>query len=338
MRSPRSPHVAVALSITAVFSPLAAGCGSATVGDLPLAAEPARAPALTRPPIGRVVPVGNQPEGIVADPRSGRVAVGLRDPDQLALLDSDSGRVVDRVPLPESPRHLSFSERDGIVLVPAERADRLARVRTRDGARLGAVPVGAFPHDATSAGERLFVGDERGNTVTVVEDGRRLRSFPVATQPGGLAALRDGDQVAVVSVRERAVELLDSESLRRLGRVSAGVGPTHVVSEERFKRLYVTDTRGGALLVFDTTPELELVRRVHLPGRPYGIAIDQERHRLWVTLTEFNQVVELPAHGRPHVLRRFPTPRQPDTVAVDERSGRVFVTGRHAGVVQLLDP
>jgi DNA-binding beta-propeller fold protein YncE len=160
----------------------------------------------------------------------------------------------------------------------------------------------------------------------------------VATQPGGLAALRDGEQVAVVSVRERVVELFDARTLRRLGRVSAGVGPTHVVSEPRFHRLYVTDTRGGALLVFDTVPELELVRRVYLPGRPYGIAIDDENHRLWVTLTESNELVELPAHGRPHVLRRLPTPRQPDTVGVDESTGRVFVTGRHGGVVQLIDP
>lgn len=334
---PSLRRLSAAVAATCAAAVTASGCGSSTIGDLPPAAEPARAPAITERPAGRVVEVGNQPEGIVSDPVSRRVAVGLRDPDQLVLMNRD-GRVVDRVPLPESPRHLAVDASDGTVLIPAERADRLARVRAADGRRLGAVGVGVFPHDATAAGERIFVGDERGNTVTVVEDGRRLRQFPVATQPGGLAGVRDGEQVAVVSVRERVVELFDAGSLRRLGRVSAGVGPTHVVSESRFDRLYVTDTRGGSLLVFETVPDLELVRRVYLPGRPYGIAIDEERHRLWVTLTETNEVVELPAHGRPHVLRRFPTARQPDTVAVDEATGRVFVTGRHAGVVQLIDP
>jgi DNA-binding beta-propeller fold protein YncE len=317
---------------------LATGCGSSTVDALPPPAEPARAPQLTEPPAGRVVKVGNQPQGIVADPRSGRVAVGLRDPDELALLDRDSGRALDRLALPGPPRHLAFDDSTGTVLVPAERAGRLARVRIAAGRRLEPVRVGAFPHDAAVAGERTFVGDQRGSTLSVVERGRRLRELAVAAQPGGLASLRDGTQVAVVSVRERAVELFDARTLRRLGRVGAGVGPTHVVSEPRFHRLYVTDTSAGALLVFDTVPRLELVRRVHLPGSPYGIALDGERHRLWVTLTAVNQVVELPAHGRPHVLRRFTTPRQPDTVAVDEETGRVFVTGRHAGVVQLLDP
>ena len=281
--------------------------------------------------------VGNEPEGIAVDSRSGRVAVGLRDPDRLALLDGRRGRLLERRALPESPRHLALAP-GGDVLVPAERANRLLRIPLRDGRRAAAVAVGAFPHDATAAGGRVFVGDERGNTVTVVAGSRRVASFPVATQPGGLAAVAEGRRVAVVSVRERVVELYDAATRRRLARVPAGVGPTHVVSESRFDRLYVTDTSAGALLVFETRPRLELVRRVYLPGSPYGIAIDERRHRLWVTLTATNEVVELPAHGRPHVLRRFPAPRQSDTVAVDEQSGRVFVTGRHAGVVQLLDP
>lgn len=314
---------------------LLGGCGSADVGELPPAAEPARSPAITEPPAGRLVPVGSAPEGIVADARSGRVAVGLRDPDRLALLDGRSGRLLQRVPLPESPRHLALTP-DAEVLVPAERANRLLRVGIADGRRLADVGVGDHPHDATYAGGAVFVGDERANTVTVIEGDRRVGSFPAATQPGGLAAL-DG-KVAVISVRERVVELYDADSRRRLARVPAGVGPTHVVAESRFDRLYVVDTSGGALLVFDTRPELELVRRVYLPGKPYGIALDDQRHRLWVTITGTNEVVELPAHGRPHVLRRLPTARQPDTVAVDASTGRVFVAGRHAGVVQLIDP
>lgn len=316
---------------------LAGGCGSADVGDLPPAAEPARSPAITERPAGRLLPVGSGPEGIVADARSGRVAVGLRDPDRLALLDGRRGRLLERVALPESPRHLALTP-DADVLVPAERANRLLRVGIADGRRLADVGVGDHPHDATAAGGSVFVGDEHANTVTVIEGDRRVGSFPVATQPGGLAAVDGGRKIAVVSVRERVVELFDADSRRRLARVPAGVGPTHVVSEPRFDRLYVVDTSGGALLVFDTRPELELVRRVYLPGSPYGIALDDQRHRLWVTITGTNEIVELPAHGRPHVLRRLPTARQPDTVAVDASTGRVFVTGRHAGVVQLIDP
>jgi hypothetical protein len=311
-----------------------AGCGSVTfVGDLPPAAEPAGSPPLGERPAGRVVPVGHAPEGIVADPATGIVALGLRDPDQLALVDGETGRLVRRVDLPAAPRHLQLA--GASVLVPAEGADELIRVSLPEGTAT-AVGVGVFPHDATAAGGRIFVSDERGNTVSIV-DGDRVRRIRVATQPGGIAPVDDGRAVAVVSVRERVLELYDAGTLERLGRVPAGVGPTHAVGGGQ-GRVYVVDTTGDALLVFETRPTLRLTRRVALLGKPYGLAVDPERGRLWTTLTRTNEVVELAAGRRPRVLRSFPAVRQPNTVAVDPRSGRVFVASRADGVLQLLDP
>lgn len=316
-----------------------AGCGSLSVHDLPPAAEPARSPPLTRMPAGRLIPVGPGPEGVAADPETGRLLVALREPAGLALVDGRAGRAVKRIAIAGAARHLAFDRRGCAFLVPAERADRLLRVRPRDGRITGDVRVGSFPHDVTAAaGGRVFVGDERGDSVSVVQGGRVAATLRVASQPGGLATLAGGRLVAVVSVRERVVELFDARTLRRVARAPAGVGPTHVVTDAPGRLLYVTDTQGGALLVFRTAPELELVRRVALPGSPYGIALDERRGRLYVSLTQRNELVELPAHGRPHPLRTFATARQPDTVAVDAPTGRVFVTGRSAGVLQALDP
>jgi DNA-binding beta-propeller fold protein YncE len=197
--------------------------------------------------------------------------------------------------------------------------------------------VGAFPHDATQASGRVFVADERGNTVTVVDGRRALRTLPAPVQPGGIAAGANGRRVAVVAVRERVVRAIDALGYRSLGQAPAGGGPTHIVSDGR-NRIYVADTHGGALLLLHFKPRLEIVRRVALPGAPYGLAIDRERARLWVTLTARNRLVELTANGQPRPLRSFPTVAQPNAVAVDERSGRVFVAGKRAGVIQMLDP
>ena len=312
---------------------LLAGCGSAPPGELPPAAEPASSPPQTARPPGRLVRVGFKPEGVVADARTGLVAVGLREPDELALLDGASGRIRRRVALPAAPRHLGL---DGDrVLVPAEDADALVRV-TLPGATVTRTPTGREPHDAAAAGGRVFVADELAHALTVLVGPRAVERIPTALQPGGVTAHGRG-AVAVVAVRERVVELYDAATGRRTGRAAAGVGPTHVVSNGD-KYLFVTDTAGGALLVFHTRPRLELIRRYPLPGSPYGIAIDNRRHRLFVTQTATNRLSELTAEGRPHVLRRFATPRQPNTVAVDDATGRVFVTGKVDGVLQLLDP
>ena len=45
-------------------------------------------------PAGEVVEVGGGPEGIVAEPETGLVAVGLREPDELAIVDCGRGEVV----------------------------------------------------------------------------------------------------------------------------------------------------------------------------------------------------------------------------------------------------
>jgi DNA-binding beta-propeller fold protein YncE len=99
---------------------------------------------------------------------------------------------------------------------------------------------------------------------------------------------------------------------------------------------WVTDTAGGALLVFHVHPRLELIRRYPLPGSPYGIAIDNRRHRIFVAQTARNELSELVAGGRPSLVRRYATLRGPRAVTVDEATGRVTVAAD--GVRQLLDP
>jgi DNA-binding beta-propeller fold protein YncE len=313
---------------------LVAGCGSAGADELPPAAEPASSPPVTAPPPGRLVAVGFKPEGVIADPVAGVFAVGVREPAELVLVEGESGTVVRRVPLPAAPRHLGFDGKHA--LVPAEDGDRLLRVPFPDGP-VTAVRTGREPHDAAAAGDRVFVADEFAHTLSVIEGDRTVARWETALQPGGVTPVDRGRKVAVVSVRERVVEVFDAGTGERTGRATAGVGPTHAVSDGG-DYLFVTDTAGGALLVYHLRPRLELIRRYPLPGSPYGIAIDNRRHRIFVTQTALNQLTELIAGGRPSLVRRYATPRQPNTVAVDETTGRVAVTGKVDGVLQLLDP
>lgn len=165
-----------------------------------------------------------------------------------------------------------------------------------------------------------------------VVEGARLPG--AASSRPDVVPVDEGAKAAVIRGREREVVLVDRRTRKRLGRADAGVGPTRGVADDRW--LWVADTQGDALLVFRTRPELELVRRVFLPGGPYAIALDEEKLRLWVTLTGRNEVVELPAHGRPSELRRLPTVRQPDAVAVEPGTSRVLIGGRRA--LQRIDP
>ena len=304
----------------------------------PPAPEPAEAPPLDKKPAGKVVMVGNSPEGIAADPETGLVAVGLRNPAELALVDGRSGEVIRKTRLPASPRHLEIAGPGGPVLVPAERSNSLVQVALPDGEIVSETKVGTIPHDAAASGGRIYVVNEFGSSTSVIEDGRETEKLETPLQPGGVAATPDG-MVGVVTVRGRTLEVFEADTLKSLGRVDAGEGPTHVVAGPE-NRFYVTDTRGDALLIYAARPELEQLGRVSLAGgSPYGIAIDPERKHLWVTLPPENRAIQYDLdESPPQEIARYPTVRRPKSVTVNPESGRVFIAGAEDGRLQILDP
>lgn len=317
-----------------------AGCGGGDSHRRRAGAEPAVAPAPATAPAGRTVRVGSATEGIVADAHSGMVAVAVRDPPRIIVLDARSGRVVRRVRIAGPARHLQLSTPGGgpaTVLVPEAPIDRLLELPlARGGAAPRSIAVGSLPHDATADDGRVFVADEFGRAVSVVAGAHVVGRIGGFVQPGGIAAA--GKDVAVVDVGADMVTLIDAGTLRVVGRAPAGAGPTHVVAGAD-GRLYVIDTRGNALLVYATRPRLSLVHRIGLPGTPYGVAIDPLRDRLWVTETATDRVAEFDTRAAmPRLVRSFPTGRQPNTVAVDPANGRVFVADAAAAMVQFFDP
>ncbi len=299
------------------------------------AAEPGESPETDTEPAGRVVALEPQAEGLAFDPVTGLLVATVRDEDRLLLIDGASGRIEREVPLPGHARHLQLAAPGGPVLVPAEDSDTLVLVSLPDGGTTE-VEVGEYPHDAAQVeGGGILVADERGGTLSVVEDGEVAQTLDSQTQPGGIAAV--GPLAGVVDVADFTLSTYDVAAGERREVADAGEGPTHVVTDVR-DRFLVADTRGDAVLVFESTP-LRLIATFRLPGTPYGVAHDDTAQILWVTLTARNEVVGLSTAGEQLAeVARFPTVRQPNTVAVDPVSGRVFVASRATGELQLIDP
>ena len=281
--------------------------------------------------------MGNSPEGVVADPQIHVVAVGVRDPFALTLLDATTGAVLRKVPLPGGLRHLQLAGPGGPVLVPDEGSNQLIRVALPGGQITAQVRTGVVPHDATAAANgTVFVANELGHSVVAVRGDRVVHTFTDVTQPAGLAAV--GNLVGLVDVRENTLTVYDAQRLQRVAELPAGAGPTHVVADKR-GHLAVIDTRGGAVLLYEVAPAIRQIGRVELPGTPYGVAYDPVRDRLWVTLTALNEVIGLNLSATQPVLASpLPTVRQPNTVAVDASTGRLYITGTADGLLEIIEP
>ena len=324
-----------AIAATAVALALgAAGCGSAEENPPP--AEPAVSPAVEEEPAGIVKRLRREAEGVVVDGRSGLAVVAAREPDTLDFIDVGTGEIVKEMGLPAPARHIGLAAPGGPVLVPTEYEDQLLRVSLPGGV-ISSVRTGDFPHDAVEADNgRTFVGDEGGDTITVIDGEQVVDAIAAPEQPGGLAV--SGDTLAVVAVAAREVAFYDTETLEQTAALPGGAGPSHVVAGDD-GRFYVADTGGDAVLVYEGVDDPRLVDRTNLPGSPYGIAIDPRRQRIWVTQTARNRVAELEiTELAPKLIADYPTVRQPNSVAVDPRTGAVVVVGRDEGEVQIFDP
>ena len=302
---------------------------------LPPPAEPQRAPAPSGTPPGRIVPVGDSPEGVVVDAVTRTVAVAKRNPNELVLLNADTGDVVKRVPLPGFARHLQLAKPGGPVLVPVESADALVRVDLPGGSAEPQIITGTFPHDASEAPNgTVFVANEHGGTVAAIRGDDIVKVFTDSVQPAGMAPV--GTSMGLLDVRKNDLTVYDADKLTIVGSTPAGDGPTHLVADKH-GRFIATDTRGDAVRVFSTEPRE--VASVPQPGGPYGITYDPVRDRLWVASSGTNEVIGYDmAADTPREVARVATVQNPYTVGVDSTTGRLFVAGVTGGVVQMIDP
>ncbi len=314
------------LAVVAVLLVLTA-CGS---DGTPGAAEPATAPAASAP-AGSVSGIGASPEGIVYDARTNLLAIAVRKPSRLVLVDASTLAVRRTVALPGTVRHLQLAEPGGPVLVPDESAAELIEVSLPDGHKR-VTSVGKQPHDAARVnGGEIVVGNEFGKSISFVENGTVLQTVPGPQQPGGIVGA--GNTVAVIDVGKFTLSTYDVTSRAQRAIVDAGTGPTHGVLLSR-DRVAVVDTRGNALLVFSLNP-LRQLGELDVPGTPYGVAVDGDV--VWLTLTSTNEVVGLDVStSRPKLLARYPTVRQPNTIAVDAGSHHLWITGTAAGQLQTI--
>jgi hypothetical protein len=304
---------------------------------LPPPAEPQAAPPPEAPIIGRIVLVGAAPEGVVVDATTRCVAVAKRDPNQLVLINADTGVITGRTPLPGHARHLQLAAPGGPVLVPVESANALVRVDLPDGHAEPPILTGTSPHDASQAPNgTVFVGNELGGTVTVLRGNHVIKIFTDSVQPAGMASV--GTSMGMLDVRKNDLTIYDADRLTIVGSAPAGAGPTHLVAD-RHGRMIAIDTRGDAVRVFIPFPVPREVGSVAQPGGPYGVTYDPARDRLWVASSGTNEVVGYDmTNATPREIQRLPTVQNPYTIGVDSTTGRLFVVGVTTGAVQIIDP
>jgi YVTN family beta-propeller protein len=276
--------------------------------------------AMSRPPALRVstIPIGQWPDSIVLDPRTGRAFVGDAAAGTVSVLDLAPARLMRTVrvgdpgtldPLAvalDPVTHRVFvaacgdTKAFGVVQMAVQVFD------SRSGARLATVQVGhgvrALAVDSRQG--HVFVADDADGTVTMLDahSGAVLHTTKVGTLPLALA--------------------VDAHTARAFAIGGGVVLPTAA------GLVSVLDTRTGALL-----------RTITLRGESSALAVDERTARVFVANGSSGMVSLLDAHDGT-LLRTITIGGQPTALAVlavDERRGRVYVINADDGTLSLLD-
>jgi hypothetical protein len=331
----------VVATVLAGSAALVVGCSSDNqptddlmVTDNPVAAGPAVSPPATVAPAGTVLPLTSKARSMAVDAKTRLLAVAVDAPPAVLLYPLDNLAAAPRsIPLPGAPEDLRLAGEGGPLLTAV--GGKLVRI-TLPGGEAKPVPLEGTPASATQLDGRTLVAvrDRRqvavldGDTVARTISGNLFSADRVLTV-GGRAVVLDWLRNAVFELDVPAGAI--KQGLR------AGEGSTNAVTD-RFGRLLVADTRGGALLAFSLDPLL-MRQRYPVGGAPYGIAYDPTQDLVWVTLTATNEVVGYHVAGEePRERYRFPTVAQPNTVTVDSSAGRVLVASANGEGIQVISP
>src|SRR5918995_777953 len=93
--------------------------------------------------------------------------------------------------------------------------------------RMGAVAAALSLAAGASEAREIFVSNEKGNSITIV-DGDKLAvvaTVPVGNRPRGIALSPDGKWLYICASEDDAIEIMDTETRKILGRLPSGPDP-----------------------------------------------------------------------------------------------------------------
>jgi DNA-binding beta-propeller fold protein YncE len=299
------------------------------VTDNPVAAVAATSPPTTTAPAGTVTALTSPVTALAYDHATDTLAVADADMVRLYHL-GDTLTAGKQLPL-KNVTALTVDDK----AVLAAGANRVTRIALPDGATTTAGEFRGEPVSTATLDDRTLVALRDERAVAVVK-GDKIQRMITGDMMSADQVLSTGKGAVVLDRLRNAVFELDVPGANVTQGLRAGKGATNAVTD-RYGRVLVADTRGGALLAFSLDPLL-LRQNYPVGGAPYGIAYDRERDLAWVTLTATNEVVGYDVAGEePKEKYRFPTVSQPNTVAVDPGTGRVVVASGTGGGIQVIE-
>ena len=214
-------------------------------------------------------------------------------------------------------------------------------------------PVAAMP---PPHGPRLFVSNEIGGTVSVIDIGTRavVHPIPVGKRPRGIRASPDGRTVYVAlsgspiggpNVDESTlppadrkldgIGVVDAVSGRLVKMLPSGSDPEQFAISKDGTRLFIANEDAGLTSVLEVSTGT-IVAQIKVGGEPEGVDLSPDGRVVYVT-SEYDNAVYAIDTGRLTVVKEVAVGPRPRSTGFLPDGSRAYVSAENGPLVSVLD-
>jgi YVTN family beta-propeller protein len=217
---------------------------------------------------------------------------------------------------------------------------------------LGLAAHGAAAADTAAGSERLYVSDERGGNVVIVDPSSAsvIARIPVGKRPRGIQVSPDHKRVYVAlsgspmggpnvdesklpppDRRYDGIGVVDIESQKLINTYQSGADPETFALSRDGKTLYVSNEDSGMLSAVDLAKGA-VTRTVAVGSEPEGVTVSADDRLVYVACETSNRVFVVEAKGM-KVLAQIPTGKRPRAILLLSGTHRGYVTNEFGGSI-----
>lgn len=243
---------------------------------------------LNRGAVTKTIGVGVHDHNVFLSPDRSAAWVANNNSGSVSIIDAASDEVSATLMLSGGPRHTFFSPDGSSAYVTLEFDDAVAEVDTIGREVRRRLAVGHMPHFPIVVGDKLFVTNFGGASVSALDraSGDLLAHIAVGTGPLGASAIRDGARVLVACHNANCIAVIDVERLAVEALIQTDAGPVQVTVTPDQRFAYVANDGAGTVQKIDLSARAVVARiLIGASAGSHGIAYAPACGLMFVTNT-----------------------------------------------------